>query len=667
MSTDKLLSTVVANNSGIIWCVNKNREITMFDGIYLKKLGFDPARFKNKKISDAPKNFIHSEIIEYIEKTFTEGAQEWISKTNHGVYHVHTTPIYDSNGEVTDVVGCINDITELINAKELAEQSNRAKNAFLARMSHTIRTPMNIIAGMTELILRKDVSNHVRDEIVAIKRASTNLLSTINDILDLSKIESGKLEIVPRGYCFSSLVNDVVNIVKIKLVDFKVRFYMHIDRDIPNELLGDETRIRQILLNILNNAAKHTKEGFISFSVRGKKLDEDTIMLTMEVEDSGRGIQPEKIDNLEEAGLGFAITKSLVKAMDGNVKVESEYGKGSKFIIELPQKIRSHEHNAAIESTEAFTIFMPKFIAPDAKILIVDDIETNLRVTEGLLLPYKMHIETAKSGQIAIDKIVMATRNGCPYDLVFMDQMMPDMDGVETTKHIREAGCDLPVIALTANAIIGTKEMLLANEFDDFLSKPVDVVKLNAVLETWIPKEKQDAAKDESTDECRLKELKMQTLSVFYKDGIEKIKEIEKCLETGNYHLYTIYVHALKSASASIEAKDLSEFARALEIAGNQGDVEYIKANTARFLADLKKLLDEINISLGDRQNKKTLNIEVLLRLKEALKTMCPNSIDIINKSVDELQGIAQADGILQSVLIGNYDEALAEIEVLCK
>jgi len=658
---NKLLSTVVTNNSGIIWSVNRDRKITMFDGIYLKKLGFDPSRFMGKKLGDTPKNPIHSEVVEYIEKTFKDGAQKWISKTEHGVYQVHTTPIYNSEGVITDVVGSINDITELITAKEQAEHSNRAKNVFLARMSHTIRTPMNIIAGMAELALRKDVSNNIREEIIAIKRASSDLLSTINDILDLSKVESGHMEIVPRDYCFSSLINDVISIIKIRLIGSKVRFDVDIGKNIPNALFGDETRIRQALLNILGNAIKYTNEGFISFSVRGEIGEEDTICLTIEVVDSGKGMKSEDVEKLSAIGLGFSITKNIIEAMDGKVSVESEYGKGSKFIITLPQKIRLHEQTATIKNTAAFAVFTVKFIAPKAKVLIVDDVETNLKVAEGLLLPYKMQIETALSGQDGIKKIT----DGSIYDLIFMDQMMPEMDGVETTERIRDLGYKLPIIALTANAIVGTKEMLLENKFDGFLSKPIDVIKLNAVLENWIPKEKQEEAKNAFGDEDKLNELKLQTLAVFHKDGIQKIKEIEKCLETDNYQLYTIYVHALKSAAASIGAKEISDTAKALELAGNSGDVEYIKLHTAHFLMDLKYLLNNIEQRLGERTDKKTLDTEILVQLSAALKAMSPNSIDVINKAVNELQGIAQVDSILQNVLIGNYDEALTEIDDL--
>jgi CheY-like chemotaxis protein len=489
-------------------------------------------------------------------------------------------------------------------------------------MSHEIRTPMNAVVGMAELALRADNMNTVREHILTVKQAAANLLSIINDILDLSKIESGKLEIISKDYLLSTLINDVISIIRMRVIDSKLHFVVNIDSKLPNALVGDEIRIRQVMLNILGNAVKYTESGFISLTMRGTHIGENTIKLELEVKDSGRGIKDEDMKKLfseytqfdleknrgiEGTGLGLVITRSLLKAMGGDIGVKSEYGKGSTFTVELPQLIRSDKALATVEKPSEKNIlvfeqyelyanslmyaienlgvkctlvadeaemfekmsageynfifvsyalytknrdailgygqnakmvvltefgetvpdstlnalampvysltianilngtagdfsysthneYIARFTAPDAIVLVVDDVVTNLKVANGLLLPYKMRVDLCKSGVTAIEAMKMNR-----YDIVFMDHKMPGMDGIETTLKIRSMGDEdpyykeVPIVALTANAILGTKEMFIENGFNDFLSKPIDTVKLNAVLEKWIPKAKQKA------------------------------------------------------------------------------------------------------------------------------------------------------------------------------
>jgi signal transduction histidine kinase/CheY-like chemotaxis protein/HPt (histidine-containing phosphotransfer) domain-containing protein len=595
-----------------------------------------------------------------------------------------------------------------------ARNANETKSKFLANMSHEIRTPMNAIIGMAELALRENMVSTAKEHILTIKQAGTNLLSIINSILDFSKIESGKLEIVPIDYMFSSLVNDVVNIIRMRVTDSGLRFEINIDSNIPNALFGDEIRIRQVLLNILSNAVKYTKKGFISFAVSGETID-DTVFLTINVTDSGIGIKKEDLKKLfddfvrldfiankgvEGTGLGLAITKSLVKAMGGEINVYSEYGKGSTFTVKLPQKIHSYEPLGAIKTLEEHhndNNAPVKFKAPKARVLIVDDINTNLKVAQGLMLPYKMQIDLCLSGAESIEAV---SENR--YDLVFMDHMMPEMDGVEATKHIRELSnpyCkNLPIVALTANAVSGTKEMFLSNGFNDFLSKPIDTVKLDAVLSKWLPEKKQEKSKtrkvaivSETGSSIKIEgintkkgismtggtpELYIQTLATFHKDGVKKIEEIKKCLETDNYPLYTTYIHALKSASASIGASELSETAKALEVASRKEDLEFVKLHNAQFILALEVLLDNINIVLlanKKEEQKGSVDFEFLRNelsmLKEALKEF---DSAVIDKIADDLQKFTRADGIgtyvesiLQSILIGEYDETEAMIDSL--
>ncbi|MCL2270186.1 MAG: transporter substrate-binding domain-containing protein [Treponema sp.] len=523
------------------------------------------------------------------------------------------------NGKLMGLLGISKDITNLHEAVEAAQEASRAKSDFLAKMSHEIRTPMNAIIGMTELALRTDELSVAREHIITVKQSGANLLSIINDILDFSKIETGKLEIIPGDYHFSSLLYDVINIIRMRVLDSQVRFVVNINSAIPNALIGDEIRIRQIMLNVLGNAVKYTDKGFVSFTIFGEITGEDTVNLIMDVTDSGKGIREEDIKNLfveyaqfdlesnrgtEGTGLGLAITQGMVKAMGGAISVKSEYGKGSTFTITLPQKIRSHEPIAVVKNPEGknaivyerreiyansivFTvdnlgvdcalvsnneelyekmktneytfifisfvlyrenqetiskfgsktkivvltefsetipdnylniITMPvhpvsianilngetdnfsygnsnemivRFTAPDVHVLIVDDVITNLKVAQGLLLPYKMHVTLCKSGKMAIGAI----KNN-RFDLVFMDHRMPEMDGIEATQRIRAMQNEdpyygeVPIIALTANAVSGTEAMFLESGFNDFLSKPIDTVRLNTILEKWIPKEK---------------------------------------------------------------------------------------------------------------------------------------------------------------------------------
>jgi len=557
---------------------------------------------------------------------------------------------------------------------QLAEAASKAKSDFLAKMSHEIRTPMNAIIGMAEMALREYISDAAREHIITIKKAGANLLSIINDILDFSKIESGKLGIVPKNYSFSSMINDVVNIIRMRIVGSNLSFVVNIDPNIPNSLFGDETRVRQVLLNILSNAVKYTKKGFISFSVNGE-ITGDTVLLTIEVADSGIGIKKEDLQRLfgefvqvdmefnkgvEGTGLGLAITKNLINMMNGDISVQSEYGKGSTFTVKLPQKIRTNESFDTIKN-DSITI---KFNAPKAKILIVDDIDTNLKVAKGLMLPYKIQVDLCSSGVEAIERVKANS-----YDLVFMDHMMPEMDGIETTKLIRETYTNLPIIALTANAISGTQEMFLSNGFNDFLSKPIDIIKLNSILEKWLPEEKQEKAMETVFESSN---VNLEILDTFYKDGFIKIKEIKECLETENYHLYTIYIHALKSASASVGALDLSEMAKSLEMAGKKGDFTYIKHHTSKFLTTLEILLNNINATLlANRKNeqKGPVDFEVLKielnKLKEAISILDSDAIDAATTSLKAYTQVAEVENILQKTLTGEYDEVVAIIDRL--
>ena len=730
-------------------------------------------------------------------------------------------------GKVIGLVGIDRDITEDKIAIDTAYEESRSKSNFLAKMSHEIRTPMNAIIGMTELALREKEADLIHKHIYTVKQAGTHLLSLINDILDFSKIERGKLEILPGDYLLSSLANDVISIIRMKLIDSQIRFAVNVDSNIPNELFGDETRVRQVLLNILSNAVKYTEKGFISFSVSFDEINNENINLIIEVMDTGRGIKQENIEKLfneyeqvdqeknkgiEGIGLGLAITWSLTKAMGGDIQVYSEYGKGSIFTIIIPQRKRSNkilakiyepesknvivyerreiyansivysilnmgvkctlvendkelseklmgnkyeflfisyilmrrnldsinkyasntkiviltEFGEAIPSVNLNIISMPvysisianilngvaesfnynenkgyviKFVAPSVKILIVDDINTNLKVAEGLLLPYKMRIDLCNSGKEAISAIEENR-----YDLIFMDHKMPEMDGVEATRIIRSKAViekyygNVPIIALTANAIGNMKEMFLQNGFNDFLSKPIDVIKLNIILEKWVPLDKKNTVHksnyknipDNNKNNIIIEGFDVEkgilfsggnpdsyidTLAIFYKDGLKKINELNHYLESYNIELYNISIHAIKSALANVGAFALSEEAKSLEEASTRLDKDYIKINNVLFINKLKMALNEIEVILAKNEmideNDSKAGMKIITPiLQKLLNAIYVLNAGIINSSIEELMKIkysinlkTKINDISELILIGEYDEAAGIIK----
>ena len=594
------------------------------------------------------------------------------------------------------------------------ETSSRYKSEFLAMMSHEIRTPMNAILGLAELATREKVMERAQGHMRTIKAAGTNLLALINDILDFSKIESGKLEIVSADYRFTSLVKDVTNIIGIRAADAKLEFRLNVDSAIPNVLRGDEVRIRQIMLNILSNAVKYTSKGFVSLTVNWEQVSEDTVNLSIEVADSGRGIKKENIKRLfkdfvqidlvknkgiEGTGLGLAITQKLVTAMGGQISVASEYGKGSVFTIHLPQKIGSQKEVADVEAAATF-------MTRGVNALVVDDVATNLIVAQGLLASYGMEVHTCRSGMEAIAAV---KKNS--YDFVFMDHMMPEMDGIETAMRIRNLGGKryekLPIIALTANAVSGMKEMFIQNGFNDYLSKPIDTQKLNSVIEKWVPKEKQvklteeDAAKIAETEggaELNIAiegidikkglatvrgrtENYLRVLTVFSQDGREKITEIQNALTAGNTQLYITYVHALKSAAANIGAMNLSETAKNLETAAKSGNREYVTTYNPVLLAQLESVLGGIESQLralnggagtgaGGSENG-SLDVEALksglTKLREAVTTLNLGAIRPAVKELQAFSGNAKVDGVLQCTVRGDYDKVVGLIDEVLK
>ena len=684
-------------------------------------------------------------------------------------------------GESAGLFISLTDITSLVKARFEVEAATRAKSAFLANTSHEIRTPMNAILGMAELILRKDISPDVYEDVTNIKQAGTNLINIVNDVLDISKIESGKLNIIPVEYRFASLIDDAISMIRMRLLEKHLDFIVNIESSIPSVLAGDETRIRQVLINILNNAVKYTKKGevrlrvFSDDSLSGKVSSPGTTLI-FEVSDTGTGIKQENLDKLfeefeqfdtrvnrgaEGTGLGLTISRNLCRLMGGDITASSTYGEGSMFRIAIPQEVNDSTPYAKVHAPENKTLiifekrtkriqtltcsaeslgvryntaanrdefksllkpdpspyvlisfqllmeakkslkplfedgslnadtklaiysdynstklpedfiadlpadvskncrlllsplhphslacflndeegisynandFSPGFTAPEARLLIVDDIVTNLKVANGLLKPYLANVDTCLSGAEAIDMVAKDK-----YDIIFMDHMMPDMDGIEAAAYIRafekercsysktaETEAHIPIIALTANAVSGMKEMFIENGFDDFLSKPIGIKKLDEIMWKWIPAGKRltklikpeiSSAPVKSLPDIPGIDIKrgiamtggipdtyMQILECFSGDIGKTLvflngfsNNIEHDGNTANMMDFTTNIHAIKSAAASVGASEISSQAARLETAGNENDLDFIRQALPDFNSRLAKLARDIS------------------------------------------------------------------------
>ena len=548
----------------------------------------------------------------------------------------------------------LSDMTEIVEAKEKAENADKAKSNFLANMSHEIRTPMNAINGMAEFILRDSIDEEAKKNAAMIKSAARSLIAIINDILDFSKIESGRMEIINDEYSLSSVINDVTTMIRFRLEDKSVSLKVDADSQLPDLLYGDEVRIKQILINLLNNAVKFTNQGQITLTMRFSDMPDDRIRIITKVSDTGIGIKKEELDqifesftqadtrrnrSIEGTGLGLAICRRLVEMMGGELKVSSEYGKGSEFTFDIVNEVRDKKPIGELidrRRTSNAEVFKTSFYAPNARVLVVDDNSMNLKVAQGILKPYGIIPDCVDSGAEAL--VAVQKRK---YDLILMDHMMPVMDGVETMQKIRkmDGGDEIKIVALTANAINGVELQYKESGFNDYLAKPIEQEEMEALLVKMItadpvqtkgyeviefePQQESEVSQEDvisqaspAVDDILVqlkdtgvnvdqglhysmgqKDLYLELVHDFVTGWKKKKEDLDTYYSGQNWNAYQVLVHSIKSTSKMIGMNDLSVAARDLELAAKAGNSDFIAEHHQTFMEDgdgVTKKLDGI-------------------------------------------------------------------------
>ncbi|MBQ1548714.1 MAG: response regulator [Lachnospiraceae bacterium] len=622
-------------------------------------------------------------------KNFCEASNEEKNNMLESVQNldIHThDEIEDLYGYMNRMVNSVMEFEEHLKEEQklqedlrVAEKASQAKSDFLSSMSHEIRTPINAVLGLDEMILREAEDDTILSYAMDIQTAGHSLLSLVNDILDFSKIEAGKMEIIPVDYELSSTVNDLVNMIAIRAEAKKLSLLVEVNPEIPHLLFGDEVRIKQVVTNILTNAVKYTETGTVTLKVDYEKTDDENIGLSFLVKDTGIGMKEEDLKKLyspferieeernrtiEGTGLGMSIVKQLLDKMGSELKVSSVYGEGSEFSFVVTQQVKKWEPIGDYAAMYKETLknrnrnkYKESFRAPDANILITDDTRMNLTVVVALLKKTGIKIDTAMSGKETLAKVKEKH-----YDVIFLDHMMPEMDGIETLQNMLSMkdnmSAGVPVIALTANAVSGSREKYLEAGFTDYLTKPVDGERIEKMLVEYLPKEKvflteekdqetageetevEEASNDENETIIRslsgidadelLKnsgsfDVGMEVIKEYYENIDGKSKKIEEYFAAEDYKNYKVLVHALKSSSRLIGATELSEKAKLLEEAANNEDVSYIKENTGELLTLYRSYEEKLAPVVGDDtsdENKPEIPEDEFLNAMQTIKEL---------------------------------------------
>ena len=596
---------------------------------------------------------------------------------------------------MTDIKSYINEIKRV---RRQAEKASIAKSEFLANMSHEIRTPMNAIIGLNDIIMEECGDTEIYGYAKDVQSAARNLLTIINDILDLSKVEAGKMELVIENYYIKDMADEIMGIMDMAASQKGLILKYECDQTIPCRYSGDDGRIKQILLNILSNAIKFTKKGYVRAYITGKPgRDNDEEQLTFCVEDTGCGIREEDLQKIfedfrqvdsrrnrsvEGTGLGLAIVKHLVELMKGTIQVESVYDKGTTVTITIPQKIVDRQPVSEMkEAPQTEQKVTDGFTAPGVKVLIVDDNVINRKVARGFLKNYAFDLTEAESGPEAIERV-----RSDRYDLIFMDHMMPDMDGVEAAEIIRrdcgDNGTAPVLVALTANAMEGMRERFLEHGFQDFIAKPLDRTELNQLLLRWVPEkyrqtgDTEEESKPLDPSAVQIDGVDMEAVTQYYSgdeegfmelldlyciDGKRKTELLHQVVDSDPLR-YQIEVHGLKSASANIGAMEVSAMARAHENAAVQGDMEFIHSQFPLLMTEYEELLVNIRRFLEKRGQEKGRKEKLPCLTAQEFKEETSAALEELKHFRSQKCG-ERVETMLTHELPGDGEERLLEIQ----
>ena len=565
-----------------------------------------------------------------------------------------------------------------------AEEASRSKTKFLSNMSHEIRTPLNAVVGMTDILLDTPITAEQEEYLNNIKNSGKSLVSIINDILDISKIESGRIELVENQYNFHSMIDDVRMIIENRIGNKDLELEINLDKQIPKFLIGDGQKLRQVIINLMNNAVKYSDSGKVVLTVKNLSKTVESIIFNVCVKDNGIGIKEEDIPRLfhlferfdttinegkEGTGLGLAISQQYVELMGGKIEVRSVYGEGSDFRFSLRHAIPEYKNIGNMDEIQ-----IVNFVAPNAKVLIVDDNNMNCKVAKGLLEKFEVKVDIVYNGFDAIDAILNKH-----YDIVFMDHMMPKMDGVETVQKIRAMDnqiCkDIVIVALTANAMLDVRNMFLQVGMNDFLAKPIDIFELATILRKWLPveyvitKEKTNSDKLDK-DEYNLKGIDskmgitnagseamwIDLLRDFYLLIDSKSLEIENYITNGEVKRYTVEVHGLKTNARLIGAKELSEEFYMLEQLGNKKDLDSIIVETPKVLRHYRAFKDILSDYSQDEAFTQDISDEDVTMYLDGLKVAVESfDLDLADEAFSKLK---------QCEMLSNYTDLMTELEI---